>query len=167
MAVPVIAALGGMVGLQDAKIGILAASIVASGLGWVVFRAIGRLPRALLVRSAAATAPPLDELTAPVDPERAQDRRGLPADDLPLRSRTERDQSLIVPGGVMTAVPGGSARQGGGGVGEPGQRQQHGPAAAGRDAQCPFCYFPQFAAALLARRRRSAPSAAAGAGLKW
>jgi Na+/H+ antiporter NhaA len=56
--------------LQDAKIGILAASILASGLGWVVFRAIGRLPRALLVRSAAATAPPLDELATPVDPRR-------------------------------------------------------------------------------------------------
>jgi Na+/H+ antiporter NhaA len=56
--------------LQDAKVGILAASIVASGLGWVVFRAIGRLPQALVVRSAAATAPPLDELATPVDPER-------------------------------------------------------------------------------------------------
>jgi protein-disulfide isomerase len=56
--------------LQDAKIGILAASIVASLLGWAVFRAIRRLPRALLIRSAAATAPLPDELAAPVDPER-------------------------------------------------------------------------------------------------
>jgi protein-disulfide isomerase len=56
--------------LQAAKIGILAASILASGLGWLVFLAIGRLPPALLVRSVAATAPPLDELATPVDPRR-------------------------------------------------------------------------------------------------
>jgi Na+/H+ antiporter NhaA len=56
--------------LQDAKIGILAASILASGLGWLVFLAIGRLPPALLIRSVAATAPPLDELATPVDPRR-------------------------------------------------------------------------------------------------
>jgi Na+/H+ antiporter NhaA len=56
--------------LQDAKIGILAASIVASLLGWAVFRAIRRLPRALLIRSAAATAPLPEELAAPVDPGR-------------------------------------------------------------------------------------------------
>ena len=56
--------------LQDAKIGILAASIVASLFGWGVFRAIGRLPRAVLVRQAAATAPLPEELSAPVEPER-------------------------------------------------------------------------------------------------
>jgi Na+/H+ antiporter NhaA len=56
--------------LQDAKIGILTASILASLLGWAVFKMVGRLPQAVVVRSAAATAPLLDELTAPVDPER-------------------------------------------------------------------------------------------------
>ena len=56
--------------LQDAKIGILCASVVASLLGWVVFRLIQRLPRALLARTAAATAPLPEELSAPVDPER-------------------------------------------------------------------------------------------------
>jgi Na+/H+ antiporter NhaA len=56
--------------LQEAKIGILAASIVATILGWSVFQVIGRLPRALLVRSAAATAPLPVELATPVDPGR-------------------------------------------------------------------------------------------------
>jgi Na+/H+ antiporter NhaA len=56
--------------LQDAKIGILGASVVASLLGWVAFRVIRRLPPTLLARSAAATAPLPEELAAPVDPDR-------------------------------------------------------------------------------------------------
>jgi len=56
--------------LEEAKIGILGASIVASLLGWGTFRAIARLPRGLLVRTAAATAPLPDELAAAVDAER-------------------------------------------------------------------------------------------------
>jgi Na+/H+ antiporter NhaA/predicted DsbA family dithiol-disulfide isomerase len=56
--------------LQDAKIGILLASILASLLGWLAFQAIARLPARLVVRSAAATAPLIDELSEPVDPER-------------------------------------------------------------------------------------------------
>jgi Na+/H+ antiporter NhaA len=56
--------------LEDAKIGILGASLLASGLGWLVFRAIERLPEPLVARSVAATAPPPEELSAPVDPQR-------------------------------------------------------------------------------------------------
>jgi Na+/H+ antiporter NhaA len=62
-------ALGG-IQLQDAKIGILTASVLATLLGWIAFQVIGRLPRSLVVRSAAATAPLIEELAAPVDPER-------------------------------------------------------------------------------------------------
>ncbi|HZD01677.1 MAG TPA: Na+/H+ antiporter NhaA [Actinomycetes bacterium] len=56
--------------LQDAKIGILAASIAASILGSLIFKAIERLPQRLLVRSVAATAPLPEELATPADPER-------------------------------------------------------------------------------------------------
>jgi Na+/H+ antiporter NhaA len=56
--------------LQDAKLGILTASVLATLLGWAAFQVIDRLPRSLVVRSAAATAPLIEELAAPVDPER-------------------------------------------------------------------------------------------------
>jgi Na+/H+ antiporter NhaA len=56
--------------LQDAKLGILTASVLASALGWAAFQVIDRLPRSLVVRSAAATAPLIEELAAPVDPGR-------------------------------------------------------------------------------------------------
>jgi Na+/H+ antiporter NhaA len=56
--------------LQEAKIGILTAAIVASLLGWGLFQVIGHLPRTLLIRSAAATVPLPEELASPVDLER-------------------------------------------------------------------------------------------------
>lgn len=56
--------------LQDAKIGILSASILASLFGWLAFQVIARLPRRVVARSAAATAPLIDELSEPVNPER-------------------------------------------------------------------------------------------------
>jgi Na+/H+ antiporter NhaA len=56
--------------LEDAKIGILSASILASLLGWIAFQVIGRLPQRVVARSAAATAPLINELSEPVDPER-------------------------------------------------------------------------------------------------
>ena len=54
--------------LENAKIGILAASVVASGMAWVVFRAIERLPRRVL-SSRGHLAAPLTDLSEPVDPE--------------------------------------------------------------------------------------------------
>src|SRR6266498_227996 len=63
--------MGVVAGLVVGKlIGIRGASIVASLLGWGTFRAVARLPRGLLVRTAAATAPLPDELAAAVDAER-------------------------------------------------------------------------------------------------
>jgi Na+/H+ antiporter NhaA len=56
--------------LQEAKLGILGASVVASLLGWAAFRVIRRLPPSLLARTVAATAPLPEELAAPVDLDR-------------------------------------------------------------------------------------------------
>ena len=55
--------------LEDAKLGILAASVLASGLAWIVFRAIDHLPRWLALAGQGRLAPPLLDLTEPVDPE--------------------------------------------------------------------------------------------------
>lgn len=55
--------------LEDAKIGILGASIVASILAWIVFRVIELLPRRLVTDRAGLAAPLLD-LAEPIDPER-------------------------------------------------------------------------------------------------
>jgi Na+/H+ antiporter NhaA len=55
--------------LQDAKIGILLASVLASVLGWIVFRAIDHLPRRLAWAGKDRLAPKLVDLTDPVDPE--------------------------------------------------------------------------------------------------
>jgi Na+/H+ antiporter NhaA len=53
--------------LEDAKLGILAASLLASGLAWVVFRVMGRLPRRVLVAGEDRIPPPLEDLAAPID----------------------------------------------------------------------------------------------------
>jgi protein-disulfide isomerase len=55
--------------LESAKIGILGASLVASGLAWVVFRALDRLPTQLLTAGQDRVAAPLTDLAEPVDPE--------------------------------------------------------------------------------------------------
>ena len=55
--------------LEDAKLGILAASVLASGLAWIVFRAIDHLPRWLAFAGEGRLAPPLLDLTEPVDPD--------------------------------------------------------------------------------------------------
>ncbi len=55
--------------LQDAKLGILAASLLASVLAWLVFRAIDHLPRRLALAGARLVAPPLVDLVEPVDPD--------------------------------------------------------------------------------------------------
>jgi protein-disulfide isomerase len=56
--------------LQEAKAGILASALVASGLSWVVFRVIERLPRPLRSRALLGTATTILDLADPVDPER-------------------------------------------------------------------------------------------------
>jgi len=53
--------------LEDAKLGILAASLLASGLAWIVFRVIGLLPPRVLVAGEERVAAPLEDLAAPVD----------------------------------------------------------------------------------------------------
>ena len=54
--------------LENAKIGILAASVMASGLAWAVFRLMDRLPRRLLNAGQDRMAAPLTDLAEPVDP---------------------------------------------------------------------------------------------------
>ncbi len=56
--------------LEDAKLGILAASILAASLGWLVFHAVEHLPRRLLASGKSGLAEPLIDLADPVDPER-------------------------------------------------------------------------------------------------
>jgi Na+/H+ antiporter NhaA len=56
--------------LEDAKLGILAASALAAALGWLVFRAVPHLPRRLRAAGQAGVAEPLVDLVDPVDPER-------------------------------------------------------------------------------------------------
>ena len=55
--------------LNDAKLGILAASALASCLAWIVFRAIDHLPRRLVLAGRARVAPPLLDLVEAVDPD--------------------------------------------------------------------------------------------------
>jgi Na+/H+ antiporter NhaA len=55
--------------LDEAKLGILTASILAATLAIVLFHAIGRLPREWLRRADAETLRPLADLTEDVDPE--------------------------------------------------------------------------------------------------
>lgn len=56
--------------LEQAKVGILAASVLATGLGWLVFRAINVLPDRIRTAGRAHPAEPLVDLADPVDPER-------------------------------------------------------------------------------------------------
>jgi Na+/H+ antiporter NhaA len=56
--------------LEEAKLGILAAAVSASLLGWLVFTVIAHLPPELRQRQLAGTAEEIVDLAAPVDPER-------------------------------------------------------------------------------------------------
>ncbi len=56
--------------LEEAKLGILIAAFGASLVTWVVFRAVGRLPRPLRLRALLGTAEVIVDLAAPVDPAR-------------------------------------------------------------------------------------------------
>ena len=55
--------------LEDAKLGILAASVIATILSWVTFRIVERLPRRVLLAGRERVAPPIEDLLDPVDPE--------------------------------------------------------------------------------------------------
>jgi protein-disulfide isomerase len=55
--------------LEEAKLGILAASITAAILSWVVFKLIVRLPKRAFLAGAERVAPPIEDLMDPVDPE--------------------------------------------------------------------------------------------------
>jgi Na+/H+ antiporter NhaA len=56
--------------LEQAKLGILGAAVVASLVGWVAFRTIARLPVAVRARQLSATADELLDLFDEIDPER-------------------------------------------------------------------------------------------------
>ena len=56
--------------LEQAKLGLLTAGVVASGSTWLLFRATSRLPTRLKIRALIGSADPLIDLAVPVDPER-------------------------------------------------------------------------------------------------
>jgi len=56
--------------LEEAKLGVIGAAIVATVAGWLVFRAIDLLPAALRARELAGTAEEILDLTSPIDLER-------------------------------------------------------------------------------------------------
>ncbi len=56
--------------LEEAKLGILAAAILASLVSWAVFRVVARLPAEMRARQIAGTADDLLDLSDDVDPER-------------------------------------------------------------------------------------------------
>jgi Na+/H+ antiporter NhaA len=56
--------------LEEAKLGVLAAAILASLVSWAVFRVVSRLPAEMRARQIAGTADDLLDLSDDVDPER-------------------------------------------------------------------------------------------------
>jgi Na+/H+ antiporter NhaA len=56
--------------LEEAKLGVLSAALVASVATWLVFRATDLLPKPLRIRALLGTAEVLIDLAVPVDPER-------------------------------------------------------------------------------------------------
>ncbi|HEX5557907.1 MAG TPA: Na+/H+ antiporter NhaA, partial [Gaiellales bacterium] len=56
--------------LEEAKLGVLSAALVASLATWLVFRAADLLPRRLRIRALLGRAESLVDLAVPVDPER-------------------------------------------------------------------------------------------------
>jgi len=64
--------------LEEAKIGILVAALLATALTWLLFRATAMLPPRLRIRALAGGAEPLTDLYLDVDPER--DHARGPAD---------------------------------------------------------------------------------------
>ncbi len=55
--------------LSQAKVGVLAASVLAAVLSWTTFAAVARLPARLRTAGADRLAPPLTDLADPVDPD--------------------------------------------------------------------------------------------------
>jgi Na+/H+ antiporter NhaA/predicted DsbA family dithiol-disulfide isomerase len=62
-------ALSGVV-LAEAKLGILSAAVAATGLTWVTFRVINRLPTRTRLRALLGTGEAITDLVVPVDPDR-------------------------------------------------------------------------------------------------
>jgi protein-disulfide isomerase len=60
--------------LEDAKIGILTAALVATAVTWLLFRATAKLPPRLRIRALAGGAEPLTDLYLEVDPDRDHTR---------------------------------------------------------------------------------------------
>jgi protein-disulfide isomerase len=58
------------VDLAEAKLGILSAALCATGLTWIIFRAVNRLPTRSRLRALLGTAEAITDLVVPVDDER-------------------------------------------------------------------------------------------------
>jgi Na+/H+ antiporter NhaA len=56
--------------LEEARVGVLSAGIVASALTWTVFRLVARLPKPQKLRALFGTSQVITDLAVPVDPER-------------------------------------------------------------------------------------------------
>ena len=56
--------------LAEAKLGILSAAVVASGLTWIIFRLVNRLPTRTRLRALLGTGEAITDLVVPVDPDR-------------------------------------------------------------------------------------------------
>jgi len=56
--------------LEEAKLGVLSAAVVASGATWLVFRVTARLPRGMRLRALLGGDAPIVDLAVAVDPER-------------------------------------------------------------------------------------------------
>jgi protein-disulfide isomerase len=56
--------------LEEAKLGVLSAALVASAATWLVFRAAEKLPKQLRLRGLLGTADPIIDLAEPVDGDR-------------------------------------------------------------------------------------------------
>jgi Na+/H+ antiporter NhaA len=65
--------------LEEAKIGVLAAALCASGLTWLLFRTAAKLPAPLRIRGVLGGAEAIVDLAAPVDPDRDHIRGALEA----------------------------------------------------------------------------------------
>jgi Na+/H+ antiporter NhaA len=56
--------------LDEAKLGVLTAAVLASSLTWIVFRATAKLPQPVRIRALLGTSQLLTDLADPVDPDR-------------------------------------------------------------------------------------------------
>jgi Na+/H+ antiporter NhaA len=65
--------------LEEAKLGVLCAALVSSGVTWTVFRATERLPKRMRLRALLGSARPIVDLAVPVDPDRDHVRGPLDA----------------------------------------------------------------------------------------